>query len=1092
MKKKLSRKKKILYIIIIMTISTATSFFFFNQSDKVLAKSNQDLKINVSQEGVADEWFKESHEAQLIGNSEFNSDAGWISEYSGDVSDVSTQIVNGGGDFKIIGESHTTTLISGIINSSTSQGWYNSTNPDIPVYPTQGHGSDESGVFASHLWAEQLGTTVNAYQKTSIQWEKVVTTPLNMSDYTITSASLSVMVNATAKAYVGCGSGDVWHWEGVEVEGDADMVNFNTGDYVRFFVRLANIKKDVNYTVTQYQSTTLGQDGAQVIDSYDYLNDTIFVADNMEDLIFFLNQVLENSDYQNFIIILGMEFNCEDNCATDLDEYPKVYIRACNLTISYVKNINRLTTVAWKYPTERIDNKGGIIDITKSKLFFDYKIDKLWPTSLSSNSEFRILINNQEYSENINLGQADISFKPAKEDGYDFTSITPGNYDINLTIQIFIGDNFNLAENYTITIDNVYLRVSYNIFFPAQRNITFLILLICALIASASLLVYFFYYRRVLRFPKQVRKVRKYRKTLKKETPPNVSIKTQKDLFNNKYGKITKSTPKKTKSNLKKKVGQLKSTTMLFFIIFLLFGLNFIPIKVANIPKSSGYDQNLLKLSQESSTTTYTRRSETQQWIDNTNFNTVENWTSLLEGDLSDIQTEISNGTANYLISGDTGTQFFFENGTSSGWSEIADQEGLPAPDTYGMDERGWYVSHFWPDNAPQALRIQWQKNFTMDINMSDYIITGASLDCLINGTVQATPVNGGGIDRPGDTISGGTTVQIATGDFARFFLIISDVWKNREFPAVQYQTDDLGRDDPIPITQLNDTLIKPVNEDTLKFYLEQALNYDHQNFAITLGTYIWCEDSGHPGDSDNWQMLLIKNFNLSITYEKKIDQFSTLTWEYYGKKIEENNYTVEVKNAKLFFDYKINDTRLSSSSPNSRFKLFINNIEYNETIRISELETKFKEARESGFTVTNLIPNNDEINVSIQVYIADEFILGNDIMISMDNVNLWITYDVIIPVEPNFIFMVFFIIATIGAATLATYVILYQLILKYPVPIRKVRKYRKTLSHTKNPDVKITDRKLAFNQRYQEEKNRTSKILKGAPSSDKIIKPKL
>ena len=87
-----------------MTISTATSFFFFNQSDKVLAKSNQDLKINVSQEGVTDEWFKESHEAQLIGNSEFNSDAGWISEYSGDVSDVGTQIVNGGGNFKIIGE----------------------------------------------------------------------------------------------------------------------------------------------------------------------------------------------------------------------------------------------------------------------------------------------------------------------------------------------------------------------------------------------------------------------------------------------------------------------------------------------------------------------------------------------------------------------------------------------------------------------------------------------------------------------------------------------------------------------------------------------------------------------------------------------------------------------------------------------------------------------------------------------------------------------------------------------------------------------------------------------------------------------------
>ncbi len=1103
MKKNLSRRNKVLYIIIILNISIVTSFFFFNQSNSLLNEPNQALSINLSQESFTDEWFKESHETQLIINSNFDNDVGWISEYNGDIRDVDAEITDGGGDFKVIGETYTTSLISGTINSTTSQNWYNSTNPEIPVYPTQGHGRDESGVFASHLWAEHGGTTVNAYQKTSIQWEKVITTPLNMSDYTITAASLSVLINATAKAYVGCGGGDVWHWEGVEVEGDAGIVNFDVGDYVKYYVRLANPAKDVNYKITEYQSTTLGQDGAEVIDSYDYLNDTIFVADNMDDLIFFLNQVLENGDFQNFIIILGMEFNCEDNCSTDLDEFPEVYIKACNFTISYVKNINQHTSMSWKYPTERIDNKGGIIDITQSKLFFDYKIDKLWPVSLSSNSEFRILINDQEYSENINLGEADTNPKQAKEGGYDLTSITPENYEINLTIQIFLGDEFNLIENYTITIDNVYLRVSYNLFFLAQRDITFLILLISSLIASALLLVYFIYYRRVLRFPKPVRKVRKYRKSLTKENPPNVTIKTRKNLFDKKYGKIIKSTPMKTqvssssktkdvKNNLKNKVDKLKSAKALIFLIFLLMGLTFMPIIVMNIPNDSNSSRNLLKLSQESTTDTYTRKSVTQQWIDNTNFDTIENWTSLLDGDLLDIQTEIDNGSANYLIKGDIGSQTFVENGTSSGWIQIADQDGLPLPDTYGMDETGWYTSHFWPDNAPQSLRVQWQKNFTMDLNMSDYVITAASLNCWINGTAQASPVNGGGIDRPGDTLSGGTTVQIATGDFARFFLIISDLEKNREFPAIRYQTDDLGRDDPIPITQLNNTLIGPVNEETLIFYLEQALQYDHQNFAITLGTYIWCEDSGHPGDSDNWQMLLIKNFNMSITYQKKIDQFSSLTWENYGDKIEENNYTVEVTNAKLYFDYKINQTRLSSLSPNSRFKLFINNIEYNETIRLNELETWFKDAREEGFAVTNLIPNDKEINVSIQVYIADEFILDEDIMVSIDNVILTITYDIIIPLEPDFVFQIFFILATIGAAALATYVILYQFILKYPVPVRKVRKYGKTLTRTKNPDVKIIERKIAFNKSFQEELNKTSKLLKGTPSSDKIVKPKL
>lgn len=1103
MKNYLSHKNKILYLIVILNISIVTSLFFFNQNISLLYESNQDLSINLSQEDFTEEWFKESHKTQLVINSNFDNNIGWISEYAGDISDVDTNIVGGGANFKVIGETYTSTLISGTVNSTDSQDWYNTTNPEIPVYPTQGHGSDESGVFASHLWAEHGGTTVNAYQKTSIQWEKIITTPTNMSDYTITSASLSVLINATAKAYVGCGGGDVWHWEGVEVAGDSDMSNFIEGDYIKYYVRLANLDKDVNYKITQYQTSTLGQDGAQVANSYDYLNDTIFVTENMDDLIFFLNQVLENGDYQNFIIIIGMEFNCEDNCSTDLDEFNEVYIKACNLTISYVKKINQLTSMSWKYPTERINNKGGIIDITHSKLSFDYKIDKLWPVSLSPNSEFRILINDQEYSENIKLSEADMNLKQAKIGGYDLTSITPENYDINLTIQVFLADEFNLVENYTITIDNVNLQVNYDLFFPAQRDTTFLILLISALIASALLLVYFVYYRRVLRFPKPVRKVRKYRKSLRKEKTPNISIKTRKNLFDKKYSKMVKRTSTIThvssssktsevKNNLKNKINKLKSTKELIFLIFLLIGLIIMPIIVITIPNDSIYSRNLLKLSQDSSPNTYTRKSVTQQWIDNTNFDTIENWTSLLEGDLTDIQAEINNGSANYIINGDVGSQTFIENGTSSGWIQIEDQDGLPLPDNYGMDESGWYTSHFWPDNAPQSLIVQWQKNFTMDLNMSDYVITSASLNCWINGTAQATPVNGGGIDRPGDTLSGGTTVQIATGDFARFFLIISDIDKNREFVATQYQTDDLGKDNPVPITQLNDTLISPVNEETLIFYLEQALQYDHQNFAITLGTYIWCEDSGHPGDSDNWQMLLIKNFNVSITYQKKINQFSSLSWNNYGDKIEENNYTIEVTDAKLFFDYKINQTWVSSLSPNSRFKIFINNVEYNETIRLNELETMFKKAREDGFIVTNLIPNDEEINVSIQVYIADEFILNKDIMISIDNIILLITYDVIIPLEPNFIFQTFFVIAAIGAAALATYIILYQRILKYPVQVRKVRKYRKTLTSEKKPGMRIINRKYAFNKIFQEELNKTTSFLNGAPLDGKAVRDKL
>ncbi len=62
----------------------------------------------------------------------------------------------------------------------------------------------------------------------------------------------------------------------------------------------------------------------------------------------------------------------------------------------------------------------------------------------------------------------------------------------------------------------------------------------------------------------------------------------------------------------------------------------------------------------------------------------------------------------------------------------------------------------------------------------------------------------------------------------------------------------------------------------------------------------------------------------------------------------------------------------------------------------------------------------------------------------------------------------------------------------RYPVAVRKVRKYGKTLTNTKSPDVKIIESKRAFNKSYQEELNKTSKLLKGTPPREKIVKPKL
>jgi len=1097
---KLLKGKSASIIIIICCFSMFLIFAASIIQAENVNNTNFQIKIPLAfQDNVVDQWFKKSYETQLIENSNFDDSVGWIPEYggNGDPSDIVADISNHEANYNVVGEIHTETLISGTPNSTTSMNWYNTTNPDIPVYPTQGYGIDEHGCHASHLWAEHSGTTTNAYQKTSVQWQKVITMPHNISDYTITAASINLLINATAKSYVGCGSGDVWHWEGVEVAGDVGMTGFIEGDYIKFYVRLSNLNGDVEYNVAEYQTTTLGQDGAQIPNSYDYLNDTIFETNDMNDLIFFLNQVLKNGDYQNFYIIIGIEYNCEDNCSTDLDEFPEAYIKECNFNVTYVKKINQLTSLSWKYLAPQIDNLGGIVEIRDSKLYFDYRIDNSWPIESSPNSEIRILINDQEYSESIRLSGATSTFTSGKVDGFDITKLVPNNDPINLSIQVYLADNFDLNKSRIISIDNVILNVNFDIFFPAVRDTTFSALTIAALIAASLLGIYFIYYRRVLRFPLAVRKVKKYRKSLDKTSAPNVLIEDRQKAYQKIYQKKTTkgrgmitskpSTKQSLKPIDKETIPKPKVSKQMILVIFILMGLISTPIFI-NTGKLSLQREIKLTLSQGGDPGLFTRESHYEEWIDNSNFDNSNNWTSTASGDLSDVEATISGGNANYLIKGSEGFQNFNENGTSSGWIEIENDDGLPKPGDFafgsdGMDSTGWYATYDWPDNQPQSLKVQWQKNFTMDVNMSDYAITSASLDVWINGSVQATDMDNGGIDRPGDTLvnNPSNVMQIATGDFARYFLIISDTNRNRDFLATQYQTDALGRDTPVPITTLNDTLIMPANEETLIFYLEQALQFDHQNFSITLGIYIWCEDSGHPGDSDNWQMLLIKNFSLSMSYEKKIDQFTSLSWDYEGNKLEADNYTIEVNDAKLFFEYKIDQDWITSQSPNAHIKIYINDIVYNETIRLSDANLIFIQAKAEGFQVGDLILTDEEIRVRIELFLADEFVLDRIITISIDNVELWISYDILIPTDYFDLFLLVFILISIGVSCLAAYIIYYQKVLKYPKQVRKVRKYRNTLNKEKAPEFQITDRNASVKMKYQSELQK-SKLIRKKP----------
>ena len=106
--------------------------------------------------------------------------------------------------------------------------------------------------------------------------------------------------------------------------------------------------------------------------------------------------------------------------------------------------------------------------------------------------------------------------------------------------------------------------------------------------------------------------------------------------------------------------------------------------------------------------------------------------------------------------------------------------------------------------------------------------------------------------------------------------------------------------------------------------------------------------------------------------------------------------------------------------------------------------------------------------------------------------------YEVIItvfrPTEEFLLWVILLIMSSIVTVSALTYLYLYQKIFKYPKPVRKVRKYRKTLKKTNSPRVDITAREKAFKGEYQNELAKSSKLLKGKRAEvtsipDKMLK---
>ncbi len=392
----------------------------------------------------------------------------------------------------------------------------------------------------------------------------------------------------------------------------------------------------------------------------------------------------------------------------------------------------------------------------------------------------------------------------------------------------------------------------------------------------------------------------------------------------------------------------------------------------------------------------------TKEWLKNGDFASgIEPWFNTTEGDVSDVNATYSQEAANYEILGEE-HMYALINGTPStakGWSKSQNLQ-YPAEPNQAAEFRagGAYARHRWSESEDQQVIAQWDKTIDTGRNMSDYIVTGASLNITVNATVHSNPGydggnNWGGLDVSASESQGGS--QFNVGDFIRYFITISDIDKNKIYPEVlSYQTSGLGADHGSgnQYDYLYDTVIEVDDENDLIFILNNLFqNYNDQYLNITIGMFFNCEDNWS-SDDDFFEDIYITSVNFTFTYKKKIDRDTTLSWNQVGNKISGNN--VDIVSAVLNFNYTI-DKSWPSDSPNAEVRVIINGTQFSQTIKLSTATTDPQEAKVGGFDVGYLIKKDVNISLSLQVFLADEFELNQTITFSIDDVSLNITYSV-------------------------------------------------------------------------------------------------
>ena len=232
----------VVFILIIIIIPSLNFSFNFSHGNEQELNNLQSSRTEYSQ-------------ALWMDNPNFtDTSSPWFPAIDGDITDTNTSYSPGQVNYEISGDKMYFNEISG---TPLEEDWLNVTNPFFPALPDF-HEIDEYGCEVSHTWIDPN----DPIQAPSVHWERNITMPVDMSDYRITSASISAVYNASVTTSPG-GAGSPNSYYGIDSKDDpVDQ----PGDYdtARFYVEISDLEDNEIYEIAWYQTVDLGQDSPEI------------------------------------------------------------------------------------------------------------------------------------------------------------------------------------------------------------------------------------------------------------------------------------------------------------------------------------------------------------------------------------------------------------------------------------------------------------------------------------------------------------------------------------------------------------------------------------------------------------------------------------------------------------------------------------------------------------------------------------------------------------------------------------------------------------------------------------------------------------